>query len=393
MMRSPVALFGFFCFSAVLVVYPGFGQTWTERLNIEERNYETGRIEGISERLLGGLEVSDTNGGYSKEERIRAHKLITTVALFSDNQQEADNHLVLLLKEDKEHKLNKATDPVEFFHLYNEFRIKPIFRVHVSTGPNLSFIRVINDYGVQSVGLSKKVYNLRGNPPGGITATGSRGLGLRVRASVDRELLRWIEVGAGFDFRISSYGVNSYVISNSSEVDNTPSSEVDNTPSSEADNTPSLSTYLENQQWYLSAPVFVRFLLVSKGSIRPFISFGASFDYLLRSTYAEGRRSGGSPFSLSSDFTNLRDLDIVNVYGYSSFASVGVKVPLRTNFLVLEGGYNVSMRNYIDPGNRYNNPLLNDLAFVEDDLFVDFAFLSAGFQYSIYGVRRLKKFR
>ncbi len=352
-------------------------QTWSQRLSAAERDYEEGRLTGIPERLQGGLDLKTKEGGFTHEERIRTHKLITKVYIFIDDEPKAEESLVNLLKTDKEHSLNPVVDPAELYFLYEKFRTKPIFRVAVKAGSNKSFPNVIETFSPSNTVVTEKIYNGNGDAPGAGTMNGTLGLGYWLEATAERHLWYGIEAGTGFHLRSSRYDVDNYVVDG-------------------ATGEPTLSSYIANQQTYLRFPLYARYnFMYFKGSGPiPYVNLGLSYDFLLNAQYTEASRRGGTAFTLSTN-NNLKDLGMVERSNMSATIGAGVKLRVKTHFLTLELRYDKSMFNYINENKRWNGNqfLTYDLAFVEDDLALDMISFSVGFTYSVYSPKKLKEFR
>ena len=54
-------------------------QTWTQKLLVAERDYDAGRLVSIVDNIIGGFDKALGEKGYTREEKIRALKLITKV--------------------------------------------------------------------------------------------------------------------------------------------------------------------------------------------------------------------------------------------------------------------------------------------------------------------------
>lgn len=354
-----------------------YAQTWSQRLSSAERDYEEGRLANIPERLEGGFLLKAKEGGYSKEENVRALKLITKVYIFLDDGPNAEDYLVRLLKADKEHKLDPRVDPAELYFLYNQFRTKPILRLAVRTGVNKTFPQVLQTFSPSNTLQVKKLYNGVGEPPGTATSAGTIGMGYWGELIAERHLRWGVEVGTGIGISNSSYDVDNYIGGG---------------PEAE----PTLVTYISNQQFNFKVPVFARynFRYFKEFGPIPYISVGGSYDYLMNAEYTEASRRGGTSFTLNSN-KNLKSLDLVNLNNMSGYIAIGTKLRVQTHFLTFEFRYDRSFFNYINEDNRWNGNqfLTYDLGFVEDDLSLDMLSFSIGYTYSIYSPKKLKEFR
>jgi len=362
-------------------------QTWTQKLLIAERDYDAGRLVNIVDNISGGFEKSLGDKGYTREEKIRALKLITKVYIFMDNESKSDEYMIKLLRADKEHDLDPKVDPAELYDLYRKFRSQPIFRIGLRVGVNKSYPNIINTFGTGNTGIVSKIYNGVGESPNEASVNGGSGTGFFINAMAERYLDWGLEVGLGLEFRNSQYSVDNYITyGDSLQVNGI----------SEIAQFAVLSTMVTHQQSFFRVPLLLRynFKYDSDNSFVPYIAAGASYDYLLDAKYLEGNRTGGTEYKFDSDLS-LKDLDLIAKNNFSVFACLGLKMRIKTHFLTLEAKFNKALLNYINPNNRWsNNPLSTyDLAFVEDDFSLDILSFSFGYTYSIYNPQKLKEFK
>ena len=362
-------------------------QTWTQKLLIAERDYDAGRLVNIVDNISGGFEKSLGENGYTREEKIRALKLITKVYIFMDNEPKSDEYMIKLLRADKEHNLDPKVDPAELYDLYRKFRSQPIFRIGLRVGVNKSYPNIINTFGTGNTGIVSKIYNGVGESPNEASVNGGSGTGFFINAMAERYLNWGLEVGLGLEFRNSQYSVDNYITyGDSLQVNGI----------SEIAQFAVLSTMVTHQQSFFRVPLLLRynFKYDSDNSFVPYIAAGTSYDYLLDAKYLEGNRTGGTEYKFDSDLS-LKDLDLIAKNNFSVFACLGLKMRIKTHFLTLEAKFNKALLNYINPNNRWsNNPLSTyDLAFVEDDFSLDILSFSFGYTYSIYNPQKLKEFK
>ena len=362
-------------------------QTWTQKLLIAERDYDAGRLVNIVDNISGGFEKSLGEKGYTREEKIRALKLITKVYIFMDNESKSDEYMIKLLRADKEHNLDPKVDPAELYDLYRKFRSQPIFRIGLRVGVNKSYPNIINTFGTGNTGIVSKIYNGVGESPNEASVNGGSGTGFFINAMAERYLDWGLEVGLGLEFRNSQYSVDNYITyGDSLQVNGI----------NEIAQFAVLSTMVTHQQSFFRVPLLLRynFKYDSDNSFVPYIAAGASYDYLLDAKYLEGNRTGGTEYKFDSDLS-LKDLDLIAKNNFSVFACLGLKMRIKTHFLTLEAKFNKALLNYINPNNRWsNNPLSTyDLAFVEDDFSLDMLSFSFGYTYSIYNPQKLKEFK
>ena len=363
----------------LLLFLIGFGffasaQNCTIILNRAEDDYEAGRLLGIPERIQGCL----TNEGFSKEEEIRALKLLTLVYIFTDNDARADEHLVLLLKADPEHKLDPEVDPAELYYLYNQFRVKPIFRVAFKASINMSTPKIVQSFSTSNPNTHPKFINgktadgnkeFRVDEQGFIPFSGI-GLGTNLELMIERHLTKGIEIAAGPQLRISQFNVDQFI------------------------NAQSVYTSATDRQVYLRLPVLARYNLWydTERNFIPYAYAGGSFDYLLSSTLIDASRTGGTSFTLVDNNDFKANEQVYNT-NFSVFGGLGAKFKIATHFLTLEVRYDQSFGFYNNPENRWNNNqnTAADLGYVQDDTMLNFFSFSVGYTQSIYNPKKLSE--
>lgn len=342
-------------------------QTCTQRLNQAEDDYAAGRLLDIPSALEGCLGI-----GFSKEEEVRARKLLTLVYIFTDQQSKADAALINLLRADPEHRLDPREDPVELFFLYDQFRVAPIFRIGVKAGVNLTNVNVIQSYSTHNGLAQNKFYN--GKEAGGIGEFQSvQGTGFNFEATIERYFDKGIEVISGVQWRVSKYNLDVETIDESFR----------------------LKTAAAHEQMYLRVPLIFRYNYGYSNRDQVFIPYGflgVGYDYLLQSTYSNGERSPGAIYNTTG--IDTRSAGITNKHGISLIGGLGTKIRIKTHFLTVEAQYNNSRIAYTNDANLYQNQeSIFDLGFVEDLVSIDLFMFSVGWTQSIYSPKKLNVFQ
>lgn len=328
-----------------------------------EETFEQGRLLDI----LNNKTFMNCFNNFSKEEKIRAYKLLTKAYIFTDNEVEAEQSLLNLLRVDKEHELLK-TDPSELHFLYSKFKTDPIFRLALKAGINKSVPLVLNEFNTFPQG--EKRYNQKGDNT-------ELGIGFTFEALMEKHIKNGIEVALGVQLRTSKY-----------EVENAFSG---------------LQYIAKNQSRMLRVPILIKYNLWynkrneedNRVKFIPYGFLGGSYDYLLNAKYIDTNRIGGTAFTLSESNSSLSDLNQVAKVNISILAGIGAKYRVAdVHFLTFEFRYDNSLFNYINADNRYANPvLITDIGHVEDDLTLNTLTILIGYTRSIYFPVKRKQYR
>lgn len=333
-------------------------QSCSQLLNRAEDLYTVGKLLDIPGLISTCLE---TEGSFSEAEKIRAHKLLTKVYIFTDNEAAAENELVELLHADPVHEL-QGEDPSELRVLMAKFRTWPIYRLEVRLGGNTNVKQVNQSFSAFTTTKDdEKLY------------ASSFGLGIQAEVDITRYLDKGIEVGAGFQYRQSSYNVN--LVPGTLEG--------------------IFNTDVTNSQTMFRLPIFARYNrnYDNRDGLIPYAFLGVSLDYIFKAKYTDASRNGGTAFTLDSKDGNLKKFDQVNNINYSLFGGIGTKINLKKgNFAFVEARFDKSLKLYNVPDERYSNSAINgDLLYVEDDLFLNFVSVNVGFIYSVFKPEKLVK--
>lgn len=327
-------------------------------LNQAEDDFEKGNLS----RIPGNLKKGFVKNGFSKEEIIRAHRLLTMVHLFSDNEPAAEEELIELLKADPEHPINPLTDPAEFQYLYQKFRTKPIFRVALNFGFNQSRVNVMDLFATTNTNLSDEVFTPK--------------VGLQYGLSIEREFgLKGFEVSLGALYTGKKYALSDVIIFEDQGAN-------------------AFSTMEQIEaSIYLDIPLYLRYNLNISGSkLVPFVYAGIEANILFSASRTEGSRTGAQ--SITAAVQDLKASGERNNQSYSLIGGVGFKYKIKTNFFKFEAKYSNGQTNLVNPENRYTNQTtVFRLAHVDNNQSIDLISVNFGYVMSIYNPKKLKKYR
>ena len=334
-------------------------QSCSQKLERAEDLYDQGKLLEIDALISGCL----SDEGFSEAEAVRARKLLTKVAIFTDNEPKAEEEFVELLRLDPVHIL-QPEDPSELRVLRSKFRTWPVYRLEFKGGANLSMVGVKQEYSTFTSDAREKDY---GDPIG---------LGFQVEVDITRHIKNGIEVGAGVQYRISKYTIKSE-------------------PEGTFDGL--FLSNITNSQTMIRMPIFGRYNFnysyLGERPLTPFVFAGFSVDYLLKANYSDASRSGGTSVAISRDDGNLKTFDQVNNLNFSILAGLGAKWTMKKgNFVFAEVRYDKSLGLYNVPENRYSNQkIYGDLQFVEDDVLLNFLSINVGIIKSVFKPEKLSK--
>ncbi len=328
-----------------------------------EDKYDLGRLYEIPELIQPCLE-----DGFTKEEKIRAYRLLTLTYLFLDYYEKADESYLELLTLSPEYNTNDEIDPVEIINHHNKFTTKPLFYITpVKIGFNFSFANVLLDYSLsQGLNGSEKYSSIPGFHIGfGGEMVIYGNFHLSAELFVSRKNLHLTD--SHWDF---------------------------------------YNTNLDINHTEFELPVMLKYNFF-RGKINPFISGGVSPGYLFN---ASVRNIKGN-YNIKSDIEGAPDEEfpvqprpelntskMKNRFNYSLLFGGGINYKIGINYLVFEARYSIGMLNVTNEKNRWNIdqnfPSGRDLKFppghVDDDFKINNLSFLVGFVKPLYKPRKIK---
>ncbi|PIB35818.1 hypothetical protein BFP72_10655 [Reichenbachiella sp. 5M10] len=333
----------------------------TQKLSEAEDLYESGRLYEVTKKLNEGNCLHGGKEGFTKEERTRAYRLLALVYIFMDNEPEAEDAVVNLLLVDPEHPGNDPNDPAELKYLFAKYRSKPIFRLGILAGGNFSNVKSLATYMPSSM-----------NP--GFDSTGTvisksfdSDLGFRAGLSFEYMVVKNLELVVRLIYSAHSFDVDYNVISNGTY-----------------EPTNSFFLVMKEKQNWLKTPVALRYN-IPLGGVTPYVTLGASYDFLLSANMSGNRAGLGTKFLTGLD---LKANNMRYTSNWSYMGGLGVKIDFkRTDSFFVEGSYSVGAKNFVK--NRYGSEELNfDVSHTDDDKVINSMAISAGYIHSFYNPKK-----
>lgn len=328
-------------------------------LNEAEDKYDQGRLYEIPEIINSCLE-----DGFSKEEKIRAYRLLTLSYLFLDYYEEADKSYLELLKLSPEFKTNDELDPMEIINFHGKFTTKPKYYLTLGKlGVNFSSANVLLDYSLTQLG-SKKYKSQAGFQIGlGGEMVIYKNLHLAGEIFVVRKKIHIT------DNQFNFYSINMDI--NHTEIE---------------------------------LPIMLKYNFF-KEKISPFAMVGLSPGFLISSSIQniEGnyRINGGGEQNEDEIFPvqprpGIKTSEMKNRFNYSMLFGGGINYKIGLNYLVIEARYSLGMLNVTNEKERWREDILlgRDLKFptgyVDDDFKINNLSFFIGFVKPLYKPRKIK---
>ncbi|MEX0988024.1 MAG: outer membrane beta-barrel protein [Bacteroidales bacterium] len=312
-----------------------------------------GLIEAIPDKLAPCLE-----SGFTKDEKLQAHKLIILAYLFDDNYEMADNAMLAFLSEFPSYE-PVATDPRVFIALMETYDTKPVLMMGGSIGLNFTVPLVTGRVGTYNFQSYHGKY-----VPGGAGYHGSFRVDKVIRPGMvlSGELMF---ANNRFDFYLDG---TSEITEFSGEI--TDFSQIE---------------YYETQN-SISLPISIRYQF-REGPLFTFTTIGICPGLLLSAT-GEGKRD-----YINTNFTRYNPIEVSNVnildkrrmFTMRAFAGFGVKYNIGPGEFFLDARYYVDLLSQVKPGvSRYVNDIAMQLFYVNDNLLLTNLAISAGYVFPIY---------
>lgn len=318
----------------------------TVKLKQAEEFFDDGKIETISSLLVECLK-----SGFSKDEKIRAYKVIINSYLFEDKLNLAEENMLKLLKLEPELKINKTVDPAEFVNLYKTYKTLPTYSIGIVAGVNLSSVTVNEAFGVHNV--SNQTFNYK-----------SSGMGYQFGLNVNRNITSNLQVG---------FSVN--IIQNNFEY------------------TDSIFSFVHvsfvEKQTRIDLPLSVYYSF-GKKIFRPYITVGANTGFVISASSTATRSyTDNSHKDITGSDIDLKEYRR-NV-NFSALAGVGAKYMIKRGYFFFEAKYLYGLLNQVNTNTRYTNPeLIYKYYYLDNNFKLNNLMISVGYMYSIYKPKKKK---
>jgi hypothetical protein len=350
----------FFIVALQISAIPAFAQDQcTVALNQAEDRFDEGRLYEIPEIIQECL-----NEGFTKEEKIRAYRLLTLTYLFLDYYDEADKSYLELLKLSPEYKTNDELDPMELINHHEKFTTRPIFYLTMGKlGFNFSYANILIDYSISQSQNSTDKY--------------SPILGFHAGFGAEMVLYQNLHIAGEFLFSQKSLHLTDT-------------------------HWDFYTTNMDIVHVNVELPILLKYNFF-RGKINPFITGGISPSFLLESRIQniEGIYKSEVGDGNEEDFPvqprpQIGTTRLTNKVNYSLIFGGGINYKVGLNYLVFEARYAKGMMNVTNIKNRWREDILvgRDLKFppghVDDDFKINSLSFFVGYIIPLYKPRKIK---
>lgn len=347
---------------SLLASRPGKSQTvqCTDNLDRAQAAFDIGKLTDIP----GMLEKCIDSKSFSPEESIRAHKLLTLVYLYQDEQEKADGWMTKLLLVDPEHRLDPATDPSEIVYLKEKFSYKPIFRASLSFFANRTSYRELTEYSVSSVSASR--FAASGQE---LANESTPGIGINAHLTVEREFFHGFDAGLALGYVTKSFLLSKDI------------------------NYPGNNLIYNESLTLIDVPVFAKYTYYGNGyaNWNPYVLGGVGLGYLIAANQTEVERSNPEA-SIPGGSIDLLEFEQRKTINYYAFGGLGVKKRMKTHFLFFEAKYMRGLTHLVNGDNRYLGGAVSNFSLgkIDSNFTLDGIMVAVGYQRSIYNPRKIK---
>jgi hypothetical protein len=335
-----------------------------------EKSYEQGKLEKIPSILEACIA-----SGFNREEKIKAYRLLTLTYLFDDNKEMAEKSIENMLKLDPEHLINASIDPIEFIHLYNEYRTEPIFTYGINGGVNISSVRLIEQYSLDNdnlntAGSSNTYFNqsgLQGGLQGGLMLI--KNMHLNIGVTFKTTKIRFTQ-----DYFLNSFDNAADTLSSFGNLES-----------------------IENHSW-LRLPLNFTYDIKITPKVYTYIGIGGYVGLLVsaKSTLTRAYSASSSVAPVTGPPEDIKSRR--NFWNYGLTGGLGFKYRIPRGNIFLDVRYNYGLKN-LNIGDQYksdkempvNQNLLYKYYSVDDNIIMNDLAFTIGYSRFFYNPKKKEK--
>ncbi|NLR90656.1 outer membrane beta-barrel protein [Flammeovirga agarivorans] len=327
-----------------------FAQECEEAYNRANTLYAEGKLLQVPYELNNCIE----RGFESSAKQLNARRLVILSYLYSDRVVEAEDAMLQLLKENAEYKPT-SSDPAELRNLYEKFRTRPIMSLGLVGGATYNQATVSNTFGV---GAKENYSNVEYQPQ--------------------------VSFKAGVSF--------SFYLSQVIQINISPTYESIVFETVERPLDFSTTTMRENQNW-LHFPLTMRFVILPKQKVKPFIGLGGSARMQMNASI-EGTQAYDSEEIADIEATTIDISKQRQEMLYDAIVQLGIQFKTRFSHWSIIGSYSYAFQDFNKPNARYDNSeLIFSYGYIDNDVKMDVISLTVGIAYDFYKPKKYRKYK
>jgi Outer membrane protein beta-barrel domain len=348
-MRTPTPL------APILLVFLGFiiipkalAQTTScaQTIRLATSIYEQGRLHELPDLLAGCLK-----GGFTKQEKVTAYKLLTLSYIYLEEPEKADESMLNLLQTDNYFEINEAVDPAEFVALYRTFRTTAIYRFGGKSGVVVS---------QPNVTAGSKITEGESHY--------EQGYGFAVGASGEFPISSRIILNPEIYFQVNNSGYSNIFHTDIGDF----------------------TTTAAQRLTYISLPLAVQYNLYDgikrKSKLNPYLSVGIAVDYLASATLRAEKKRTGYQAVEAATFVVTPQRQKLNI---SPIVGAGIKVKAAGGFAIAEIRYRYGVTAVTNTETQFDDPdLVFNYHYVDSIFKLNALSFTLGYVHNIFSPKK-----
>jgi hypothetical protein len=321
--------------------------------------YDQGRLHELPAFLEGAIKKTG-KAGLTEAEKVEAYQILVLTYIYLEEPQKADEKMIQLLKTDHFF-IPTESDPVEFRNLYNKFRTRPLFRIGVKVGANLTQVNVIKNYYIWAPSMGKGAY----------TSTPGIQFGLLFEKDFKN---KWVINPEVF---YTSTAFN-YANKNISSVDKASTTSTSNDIAS-----------FDFAQTRVQLNLLMQYK-IGKSKFAPYVAVGPSVGYLMSSSFG-GALTVGNLITIPTSTSK----DSYRTLNYNVIAAAGIKYKVGGVYITGDIRYQYGLGNIVNKDNRFNrsepSQTLMNYGYINNDFSLNQTMFNIGLIIPYFNPKKLIK--
>lgn len=314
--------------------------------------------DGLLSNSISVLEECIKIGGFTKEEKGRAHRLLCIIYLYQNQDGKASDNMHDLLRINPEYRV-KPNDPAEFVELYKQYKILPYLIVGGGAGTNFPLMRIGALYSTDNPTTQNMTYTSL--------------LGFQVGLNFSKPITKKVEVVFNPNFITHRYRFEALYFDFAQLIATEVQARVD-------------------------LSVFVKYNFRNKynfdlGGFKPYIYLGATPHLLVISSLSPQRSDlidGEVRRSVEGKAIPMKSLR--NTFTASGLVGAGVEYKVGLGHIYADIRYHYAFMGMVKDANRFD--LQEEIArygFIDNDYKIGAMMFTLGYNYPLYNPKKKER--